>query len=205
MTKLYARLATAAAALALAAVPQAANALVTITFSQNGSDVTMSVAGNLDTTGLTRGTGPVRGSTPDIGPSTARVAVGANGGLARYSGITGPAAFGTNPLRPALSSYTGSTFQLEGALGAIDLANNFVSGGSLSGSGLFLNRTIAGLGLTTGVYNYNWNGATQLTVNVESNAAAAVPEPATWGLMLAGFGLAGGALRQRRRAAVRFA
>jgi probable HAF family extracellular repeat protein len=29
--------------------------------------------------------------------------------------------------------------------------------------------------------------------------AAAVPEPATWGLMLVGFGLVGGAMRTRRR------
>lgn len=33
-------------------------------------------------------------------------------------------------------------------------------------------------------------------------AQDAVPEPATWGLMLAGFGLVGGALRVRRRTAV---
>jgi len=32
-----------------------------------------------------------------------------------------------------------------------------------------------------------------------TTAGAAVPEPATWGLMLAGFGLAGGAMRVRRR------
>lgn len=31
--------------------------------------------------------------------------------------------------------------------------------------------------------------------------SAAIPEPATWGLLIAGFGLAGSALRRRRRAA----
>lgn len=35
--------------------------------------------------------------------------------------------------------------------------------------------------------------------------AGAVPEPATWGMMIAGFGLAGGALRSRRKASVAFA
>ena len=34
------------------------------------------------------------------------------------------------------------------------------------------------------------------------NALGAVPEPATWGLMLTGFGLAGTALRRRRQAVV---
>jgi len=32
-----------------------------------------------------------------------------------------------------------------------------------------------------------------------TEAAAAVPEPATWGLMLAGFGVVGAGLRSRRR------
>jgi len=32
-----------------------------------------------------------------------------------------------------------------------------------------------------------------------------VPEPATWGLMLGGFGAIGGAMRSRRKAAVSFA
>jgi hypothetical protein len=33
----------------------------------------------------------------------------------------------------------------------------------------------------------------------------AVPEPATWGLMLAGFGIVGGAMRRRQRTSVSFA
>ncbi|UAK26364.1 PEPxxWA-CTERM sorting domain-containing protein [Sphingomonas nostoxanthinifaciens] len=41
-------------------------------------------------------------------------------------------------------------------------------------------------------------------VFVEGNAVAAVPEPSSWALMIAGFGLAGVALR-RRRVTVRFA
>jgi hypothetical protein len=35
--------------------------------------------------------------------------------------------------------------------------------------------------------------------------AGAVPEPATWGLMLAGFGIVGGAMRRRQRTSVSFA
>lgn len=38
-----------------------------------------------------------------------------------------------------------------------------------------------------------------------SNANGAVPEPASWALMLGGFGLVGGAMRSRRKAAVTFA
>lgn len=39
-----------------------------------------------------------------------------------------------------------------------------------------------------------------VSLKLESAAPAAVPEPATWALMVAGFGLIGGAVRRRRRA-----
>lgn len=39
-----------------------------------------------------------------------------------------------------------------------------------------------------------------VSLKLESAAPAAVPEPATWALMVAGFGLVGGAVRRRRRA-----
>jgi len=41
--------------------------------------------------------------------------------------------------------------------------------------------------------------------NINGAATAAVPEPASWALMLGGFGLVGGAMRSRRKAAVAFA
>lgn len=48
------------------------------------------------------------------------------------------------------------------------------------------------------------DGATGLTYNVAARDAfaptGAVPEPATWALMILGFGAAGAALRGRRRA-----
>lgn len=44
----------------------------------------------------------------------------------------------------------------------------------------------------------NINGAT-------AGPAGAVPEPASWAMMLGGFGLVGGAMRSRRKAAVTFA
>lgn len=41
-----------------------------------------------------------------------------------------------------------------------------------------------------------------VALDIEPSGATAVPEPATWTLMLAGFGLAGAALRRHRTAAV---
>ena len=40
------------------------------------------------------------------------------------------------------------------------------------------------------------------SIEQESGDAGAVPEPASWALMLGGFGMVGGAMRSRRRAAV---
>lgn len=40
---------------------------------------------------------------------------------------------------------------------------------------------------------------------VEYSLTGVIPEPTTWALMMAGFGLAGGALRRRQKVAVRFA
>jgi len=50
-------------------------------------------------------------------------------------------------------------------------------------------------------YPYDWN---QGLVTGFNDTAAAVPEPASWALMIGGFALAGGALR-RRGVAIRFA
>ena len=43
------------------------------------------------------------------------------------------------------------------------------------------------------------------SLSVDAKLGAGVPEPATWAMMIGGFGFVGGALRSRRRAAVRFA
>ena len=52
---------------------------------------------------------------------------------------------------------------------------------------------------------HNDGGPTGLRVEMTGTADAAVPEPASWALMLGGFGMVGGAMRSRRKAAVRFA
>lgn len=66
--------------------------------------------------------------------------------------------------------------------------------------GVFFNRANQGGGYE--VFPSIWVAFTNITT---SNAAAAVPEPATWAMMVAGFGLVGGALRGRRRTKVSFA
>ena len=49
-----------------------------------------------------------------------------------------------------------------------------------------------------------YTGPGNRSVNGPMNAIAAVPEPATWGTMILGFGMAGAAMRRGRRVRVRF-
>jgi len=50
----------------------------------------------------------------------------------------------------------------------------------------------------------NWQGVQTFT-GAKVDIGGAVPEPASWAMMLGGFGLVGGAMRSRRRQAVSFA
>jgi len=65
--------------------------------------------------------------------------------------------------------------------------NSVIASSSLGGTGSFLHFVPA-----------NFSG------QLEADTSGAVPEPASWALMLAGFGLVGGAMRSRRRAAISF-
>ena len=75
-----------------------------------------------------------------------------------------------------------------------------VPGGSASGSS---NSLTLSANLTPGTnYTFVYSGNLVNSGNISGNAAlgmAAVPEPATWGLMLLGFGGMGMMLRRRRR------
>ena len=50
---------------------------------------------------------------------------------------------------------------------------------------------------TPGTYLVSGNGTILANVNATSSAAAAVPEPATWAMMIGGFGAVGFAMRRR--------
>ena len=49
------------------------------------------------------------------------------------------------------------------------------------------------------IYGLRFGGNYILVTGTENGAVPVVPEPSTWAMMIAGFGLAGGALRYRRR------
>lgn len=75
----------------------------------------------------------------------------------------------------------------------------------LSGYNIY---TLTGLGNFKGLSFFNNNdpaGVRFQNMSYNSVAVGAIPEPATWGLMLAGFGIVGGVMRRRTRVSVIFA
>lgn len=92
----------------------------------------------------------------------------------------------------------------------LDGAGNFITFDDDSGGGL--NSLINYTATATGNYFLGVRGFSNSVYSYELvvtglTASAGVPEPATWGLMILGFGAVGGAMRRRRSAAakVRFA
>lgn len=71
-----------------------------------------------------------------------------------------------------------------------------------AGSVVALNLHVITSDTAYGVINTPW--ASQLLSNIVGPVTDAVPEPATWAMMIAGFGMAGAAMRRRRQVAVSF-
>jgi len=76
--------------------------------------------------------------------------------------------------------------------------DNFIGLRATSGADVFY-----GFAFTTGdvlnSYGFETTPGATVTATVAGAPAGAVPEPASWALMLTGFGLAGSAMRMRRR------
>lgn len=104
-------------------------------------------------------------------------------GLFTYSFASGATLFGT---------YVG-LLSNSGAIGVIDNVQNFIVTG---GTGRFANASGSFLG--TGTIRFG-DGPPSATLTI-SDAAIAVPEPATWGLMIVGFMAVGLVIRARRLA-----
>ena len=182
-----------------------ANAAVMINFADVGGNVVATLTGSLDTTGLT-----------SEGIFFLNVATQANAGyigigaedvfVNAFSGFTGPSGFGPGSDFVDADASVGSNFAFNATgFGTpfIFVEQDYVSGSALAGTATFLGTSLATLGLATGSYVYN-SSADTVTINV--GPTGAVPEPATWAMMIAGVGMAGGALRRRKgNVSVRFA
>lgn len=119
---------------------------------------------------------------------------------ATFSGLASDVSFTFNNY----GGGNGSFYEARGAAGnlistgIIDFSNDFTTFIGMSGSGI---KTLTWNNATNG--DYSW----QFGVGALSFTASAVPEPATWALMILSFGAVGGAMRRRQSVAatVRFA
>jgi hypothetical protein len=166
-----------------------AEAHVTITIQQEGSDVVATGSGTINLTDLQfdcRGFGagamyPEGGNLIEGPPSIDSPFTD------DYTGITGPTTFGPGgPTYPTTGS--GDAFGVIYKNGVLVLPQGYVSGAHLSATDTYFGQTFSSLGLTPGTYTWTWGtgaNADSLTVQI-GTAAAVVPEPST--AIVAAFG-----------------
>ena len=185
------------------AVSSAANAVITVNVGQSGANVVATLSGSLNLTGLTVLPTPF-GLTRAIAPSRGYIGVGTSPLTTGYQGLSGAGVFGPGTGFTLSNADAGDGFGLDTIFGlnVLFLPTTYLSGAALSGSSTFYNATIAGLGLTIGSYVF-LSSSDSLTINI-NGAPAAVPESATWAMMLVGFACIGYAMRNRRRQTLSF-
>jgi hypothetical protein len=127
----------------------------TVTVSQVGPDVVWNGSGKFNLAALTSaGTTTIGGGYQS---SDAIWAIGPFNTVDTYSGsITYPTVFGTSQV--VVTTNTGSTFGiLPGGSGRLlYVPAGYTSNTTISGTSTYDNRTIAGMGLTPGVYTWSW-------------------------------------------------
>jgi len=120
---------------------------------------------------------------------------------------------GTEVLSQSFATTAGATYYVHYDFAFIGGGNNnsldvsiagvthsFVGNGSPDIDASYLHDTLSFVG-TGGVETLSFlvhDGPTDSTDTIVDNVSAGIPEPASWALMIAGFGLAGAALRRRR-------
>lgn len=183
-------------------VSSSADAAVTISITQNGANVVSTASGTFDTTLSSPGGAPISAYSLAIVPSGGFDITGVSGGLINFYSLTGPTSFGSGGVTP-YDTTSGLPIGLNAFAGVFFLSSSYVSNSAIASSGTINNATLAGLGLTTGVYEYTVGG-NSLTINVGQSVEGSVPEPATWAMMLLGFAGIGYALRRRTRKQMQF-
>lgn len=176
-----------------AALPQKADAVVTINLVESGGNVVAQGGGTANLTALTlvtpsppSATGLILSATAGIAATT--IGVG-SGSPSLYRDITGPLNFGipSPPVATLASSTTGQFYGIfggsgiGGTFGQLIVPNGYVSGAQLPNStATWTGQTLASLSVAPGTYTWTWgSGATadSFVVNISRSATAAVPGP----------------------------
>jgi len=193
----------AAAAVAMVVASAPAQAVVSLNIFNDGANVLAIARGSLDLTGLAaiRNTSSevpsIRGNTPFATLS------GSGQAITVYSGLAGSRNFSFSGFPLTFVDAAGvSAFGFDLARGEVWVSQGYVSRTEFStGTGRF-NASIAAAGFQPGVYEYTTPSD---IIRVIIGSSSALPEPASWGMMLAGFGMIGAAARGRRRTRVAYA
>lgn len=180
----------------------AAPAAITVDITESGSDILVSVNGSMNLTGLTY-YDQDKFNESGIRADSAIVSTVANplGNFDIYTGFTsGRRWWGDGLQFYPFSNVSGSQFAFGIAPSAgafLYLDAGYASGSAIASSASLLGQSFASAGLEPGQYVYKAPNDT-LTVNI-GRVASTVPEPTTWAMMIAGFGLAAGTLRRQRK------
>ena len=176
-----------------------ANAVLTITLTESGSDVIGSTSGSVDTTGATCSSGDA--TVAQLQGSGAALVVGTipsspPRGFRCNVSVAGPTSFGAGTSAVPATSATGDRGGVYGAgsPGVIPpvpplvyLPTQYVSGTAIIGSATWTGSSISSLCLTPGTYTYTLpNDTVTVVINGSAPAAApaAIPTLSEWAMIL---------------------
>ncbi len=195
------RIASWAAAIVLAGAvfSRSAEASFILDVNQVGPDVVGTGSGTIDLSGLTFEA--TQTLFAELKPQFSVAIVGATASAAFYIAATGPGNFGSGTATgPDTSS--GNLVGIGAGGTTVAVPSGYVSGTALSDGFTYDNATYADLGVTPGTYTWSWG--TPGTANFDTfvldihPASAAVPEPSTLAVLVAGL-LGLGFLRRKPR------
>ena len=185
-----------------------AEAAYVVNFSQVGGDVVAEGSGSFDFL-QSSFIGFLNPMVLGVNPSSGFLGVGNEDNYGnpesygdQYASITGPASFGSGGFTAATST-TGTVSGIDAGGGYFIVSGGYSSGQTVTSSTTtWQGATFSSLGLTSGTYVWTLGTSSDtFTINVPGSDA---PEPASWAMMLAGFGLVGAAMRSRRKVALSF-